>query len=373
MKNIYLTAAAVVLAIWTVSCAKEKKTEADTVPVIDVAEATSRAVTTHKVYPGYLSAYNEVQLVARVDGYLTSKPYDAGSFVKAGTTLFTIESRNYADAVTQCRASLANAEAEAAYARKNYEAMTKALESDAVSRMEVLQSKSNMETAEASVRNARAALNSAETQLSYCTVRAPFSGHVSRCPYDVGAYLSGAASPVALATLYDDAKTVVANFSIDDRQLSSIVKNQDNPRLKTDMEHIPVSFDEKFPHSYTANLLYLSPSVDKSTGTLLMQALINNSEGELRSGMYCKISLPSGYIPDAVLVRDASIGTDQLGKYLYVVNDSNKVVYTPVKTGELIGDTLRIITSGISAGQRYVTKALLKVRDGMTVKPQMTH
>ena len=56
-----------------------------------------------------------------------------------------------------------------------------------------------------------------------------------------------------------------------------------------------------------------------------------------------------------------------------MVNDSNKVVYTPVKTGELIGDTLRIITSGISAGQRYVTKALLKVRDGMTVKPQMTH
>ena len=79
--------------------------------------------------------------------------------------------------------------------------------------------------------------------------------------------------------------------------------------------------------------------------------------------------LPYAVDPKAILIKDASIGTDQKGKYVYVVNDDNKVVYTPIEVGELIDDTMRIVTEGLTPDSRYVTKALLKVRDGMTVKP----
>ena len=75
------------------------------------------------------------------------------------------------------------------------------------------------------------------------------------------------------------------------------------------------------------------------------------------------------YKRQAILIKDAAISTDQLGKYVYVVNDSNKVVYTPIKVGELYQDTLRIVSEGLSPADRYVTKAMLKVRDGMEVKP----
>ncbi len=85
--------------------------------------------------------------------------------------------------------------------------------------------------------------------------------------------------------------------------------------------------------------------------------------------MYATVSLPYGTEPHALLVKDASIGTDQLGKYLYTVNDSDKVVYTPVEIGGLYRDSLRVITKGIAPDTRYVTSALLKVRDGMPVKP----
>ena len=74
----------------------------------------------------------------------------------------------------------------------------------------------------------------------------------------------------------------------------------------------------------------------------------------------------------AILIKDASIATDQLGKYVYLVNDSDKVVYTPITIGELANDTMRIVSEGISLKDRYVTKALLKVRDGMVVDPVMT-
>ena len=89
----------------------------------------------------------------------------------------------------------------------------------------------------------------------------------------------------------------------------------------------------------------------------------------LKSGLYVTITLPYSEQKDAVLVRDASIGTDQLGKFLYIVNDSNIVRYRHIEPGQLVDDTLRQVISGIRPDERYVTTALLKVRDGMSIKP----
>ena len=100
-----------------------------------------------------------------------------------------------------------------------------------------------------------------------------------------------------------------------------------------------------------------------------MKASIPNTRGLLRDGMYVTVNLPVGVVDNAVLVKDSSIGTDQLGNYVYTVSDSNTVVYTPIKTGELFEDSLRIVTDGISKDSRYVTSAMLKVRDGMRVNP----
>ena len=252
------------------------------------------------------------------------------------------------------------------YAESRYKALSEALKSDAVSRMEVEQGHSILEQCKANLKAAKAALETAQTQLSYCTVRAPFDGHVSSAIYDVGSYLGGEGEPVPLADIYADA-TMIAIFSIDDAD--ALADLQHNIKSNAvDYKHIPISFNDTLGHTYTASLDYLAPRVDTSTGTIQIQALIDNKYGELRSGMYASIDLPTGALPDAVLVKEASLSTDQLGKYLYVVNDSNKVVYTPVKIGASVRDSLRIINQGISPSERYVTKAMLKVRDGITVK-----
>lgn len=343
---------------------------AEQTPVIDVADVITDSVIVHKTYPGYLTAEDHVDLVARVNGYLRSIPYKEGDFVRAGQVLFTIESTQYADAVNEARSALKNAEASYRYASANYQAMQKALQSDAVSQMEVLQSKSAMEEAQAAIQQARAQLQTAQTQLSYCTVRAPFDGHVSKSLYSVGAFLAGAGAPVTLATIYHDGR-LKANFAIDEEELSRLQNPAQSAALDIDMKHIPLVFDQPMKNQYTADLSYMAPAVDTQTGTMQIQAMVDNSQGELRSGMYCKIEMPSQNLDKAMLVRDASIGTDQLGKYVYLVNDSSKVVYTPIKVGQLVNDTLRIVTSGLRPGDRYVTKALLKVRDGMTVKPRL--
>ena len=134
-------------------------------------------------------------------------------------------------------------------------------------------------------------------------------------------------------------------------------------------ETISVHLGENGRQNYTGRLDYLSPNVDLSTGTLNVRANLDNKDGELNSGLYVTITLPYSEKKDAVLVRDASIGTDQLGKYLYIVNDSNIVRYRHIEPGQLVDDTLRQVISGIEPNERYVNTDLLKVRDGMSITP----
>ncbi|MDE6278267.1 MAG: efflux RND transporter periplasmic adaptor subunit [Muribaculaceae bacterium] len=371
-KSIILTLAAAALLPGITACHNDKKdgaaSGAEAMPV-DVAYPLVDSVVLHNTYPAYLSADKSVDLVARVDGYLVSQEYKDGTFVRKGDVLFRIEDGSYRDAVRQAEARLESAKATAAYATSHYEAVERALRSDAVSAMEAEQAKSSMNEAQAAVRNAQAALQQAQTTLSYCTVRAPFDGHVGMSTLTAGSYLAGSGQPVKLATIYDDA-LISVNFYIADEGYLELLKNR-SAELGVDLENIPLSFGDSIPHSYTCNLTYMAPEIDRTTGTMKLQAKTKNTYGELRSGMYATVSLPYGIDREAILVRDASIGTDQRGKYVYVVNDSSKVVYTPVETGELVNDTLRIITSGLTPKDRYVTKALLKVRDGSAVKPNL--
>ena len=245
--------------------------------------------------------------------------------------------------------------------------MKKALESDAVSKLDVIQAESNMEQSAAAIKNAEAELNLALTNLSYCTIRAPFKGRISSATIDPGGYVAGGASPFQLATIYDDSFLSIA-FSIADAQYQQILGVKDRPEGDI-YRKVPLTFDNKLAHDYTGDITYTSPTVDKSTGTITLKCRVENTYDELRPGMYVTVHMPFGAEPHAILVKDSAISTDQLGNYLYVVNDSNRVVYTPIETGDLYRDSLRIVTKGIGPESRYVTSAMLKVRDGMEVNP----
>lgn len=339
-------------------------------PSIAVSAVITDSVTIYKDYPGTLTADNTVDVVCIVDGTLSRPHYTGGEHVTAGQVLFTISSQTIRDAVSQAEASLATARSQNEYAEAHYQAVSRALESNAVSKMEVSQALSARDQSRAAVKNAEAALSAARVRLNDCTITAPISGHITNNILSGGMYVTGEVSPVKLATIYDD-DVLLANFAIEDASFQEMFLDPGR-RLPADYSRIPLQFSDTLPHSYTADLSYLAPNIDPSTGTMHLQAKIKNPYGELKTGMYLTIHMPYRVEPHAVLVRDASLGTDQLGRYLYVVNDSDRVVYTPVKTGDLVADTMRVVTSGVKPGERYVTSALLKVRDGMTVRPVAT-
>ena len=356
-------------ALLLASCKGKSKPMETPVPSISVSTPIVRDITLTKEYPGYLSSQLKVDLVAHVNGYLRTSYLKAGSRVKKGDLIFVIEPDPYQDNVTQAEASVKTSKAQLEYARSNYERMKEAAKSGAVSQIQVIQAEATVSESEAAVKNAEAELNTARTNLSYCYIRAPFDGAVTRASYDIGNYINGAVQPVTLATLYKD-DLMFANFNIEDNQFMKMMleaaRNDSTVKLPTE---ILVSIGKNGGNAYTGRLDYLSPNIDLSTGTLNVRANLDNPKHVLKSGLYVTITLPYAEQPNAVLVRDASIGTDQLGKYLYIVNDSNVVRYRPIEVGQLVDDTLRQVTAGISPKDSYVTSALLKVRDGMTIKP----
>lgn len=184
---------------------------------------------------------------------------------------------------------------------------------------------------------------------------------------DVGSYVGGSLQPVTLATIYKD-NQMYAYFNVADNQWLTMA--MDNQQLPANLpQKIMVQLGKEGTETYPAALDYLSPNVDLNTGTLTVRANFDNPKGILKSGLYVSITLPYGEAKNAVLVKEGSIGTDQLGKYLYVVNDSNIVHYRHIEIGQLVDGTLRQIVGGLSPQEQYVTEALMKVRDGMKIKP----
>lgn len=336
---------------------------------IEVAKPKVEDVTLTKEYPGYLSADAAVQVVCRVNGQFIQSFVTAGQRVKKGDLLYIIDPSMYEDAVKQAEASLKTAEAELDYAKSSYDRMKEVIKSEAVSEIQLLQAEANVKKCEADVSNAQAALKSARTTLSYCYIKAPIYGQITKGNYSVGAYIPGGGSPAPMATIYKDDR-MFANFTITDNQwLNQLIIEELTKHDPDSTYYVTVSLGADGSLKWKAKLDYLSPNISLNTGTLDVRAELKNPNGLLKAGSYVSINLPIGEIKKAILVNESSIGTDQLGKYLYVVNDSDIVSYRPIEVGQLINDTLRIVKRGITPDERYVTRALMKVRDGMRVTP----
>lgn len=347
---------------------KQQKTAAAFKLPVEVANPIVKDIILTVDYPGYLQAINTVNLVARVSGRLEQIAYEPGTRVRKGQTLFVIEPTTYQDNVRQSEAALKEGRATLEYAKATYERTKEAFKANAVSEIQVIQTQSNYEQALAAVANYEAQLQTAQTNLSYCYVKAPFDGRVSKNQYDVGNYLSGTQAPT-LATIYQD-NQIYVNFNVSDNQYLNMAIEKNHPQEMGQLSDLTVIPDaeENLP-TFKAKLDYFAPNIVLSTGTINMRGIIDNTGGLLRDGLFVKVVLPFGQQSNAVLIPDASIGTDQLGRYVYIVNDSAIVETRRVETGQLIDDTLRQIKSGLTPNDRYVVNALLKVRPGMTVNP----
>ncbi|MBO7160380.1 MAG: efflux RND transporter periplasmic adaptor subunit [Paludibacteraceae bacterium] len=353
------------------SCSSGQEVKTLPLSQYSVAHPAVRDIQYQLEFPGYLQSELVVDLLSRVEGYLQEIRFTAGSSVAKGDTLFVIEPRNYKNKVQQAEAQLLTSKANLALAETTLSRMQDAFKSNAVSEIDVIEATTNVDQCKAAVQSAEAQLETAQTNLSYCYILAPESGRVTRSLVDKGNYI---APHTQLATFYKDHQMYVY-FSIEASKLiwaqneaqksDSQVKKAGQPFSSVEVKLTDSQGNEKY---YPGQLDYLSPSANISTGTVDMRAVLKNDKRELNNGVYVKVTFPYKDVKDAVLIPESSIGTDQSGRYIYVV-ENDTVRYRSVKVGQLQRDNMREIVKGLSADEYYITQAITRVRNGQAIKP----
>ncbi len=343
-------------------------------PKVVVAQPVQKAVTIYLNLTGNTLPFNSVDLVARVQGFLTDIDYVDGAAVKAGDKLFGIERDQYQAQLDQARATLASNQATLAYNQAEYQRQSQLGKQDFASQATVQEWKSKADQAAAEVMNAQAAIETAQINLNYTTVSAPFNGVVSRHLVDKGA-LVGVGSPTRLATIIQ-LDPIYVYFTMSEPQILRIKESNVKAGLEfrtTDLSSIPVEIglqgEDGFPHA--GHMDYASPQVDASTGTLEVRAIFSNKDGRLLPGLFARVRTPIEKLDEAILVPNLALGTSQEGRYLLVVGPDNVVQRRNVKTGDSEG-TYRIIESGIEPGDWVVTEGVQRAIPGAKVDPQQT-
>jgi RND family efflux transporter MFP subunit len=341
-------------------------------PKVDVAAPVQRPVTRYVEATGNTAPIKNVDLVARVQGFLQSIDYQDGTFVKQGTQLFTIEPDTYKLKLDQAQAAEAGAQASLRQAEADYKRQSDLVQRQAVSQATLDNSTSTRDNAQANLQQAQANTKLAQVNYGYTNVTAPFDGIVSAHMVSVGE-LVGVSSPTQLASIVA-MDPIYVNFTVNEQDVLRIRAEPARRGLTAaDMKQFPIQVglqtEAGYPHE--GKLDYVAPTLTQSTGTLAVRGLVPNDKRVLLPGYFVRVRVPFTQEKDALLVPDTALGSDQGGRYLLVVNGDNIVEQRKVQIGP-VDNSLRVIESGLKPDDRVVTAGLLRVIPGQKIDPQVT-
>ncbi|MFG1237448.1 efflux RND transporter periplasmic adaptor subunit [Xanthobacter autotrophicus DSM 597] len=340
-------------------------------PQVTVATPTSANVTDTDEYVGRFVAIDEVNVRARVSGYLDKIGFTDGQMVKEGDVLFTIDQRPFKIAVDQAQANLAQAKANLDFTKADLERARTLLEdktSNAISKQAFDQRTQAERTAAAIVQSQEAQVRSAQLDLGFTEVKAPVSGKIGDRRVSVGNYVTGGTggTPTLLAVIVST-DPIRFEFTIDEASLLRLTRRQGGTDFKGEPVTLRLIDDKDFVHK--GKLDFLNNVVDRETGTIRGRAVFDNKDGLFRPGMFARLRLQSSDPYQALVVPDVAIGTEQVKKFVYVVGPENKVSQKFVTLGPLQGD-MRVIREGLAPDDKVVVNGLMRVRPGVTVTPQ---
>jgi RND family efflux transporter MFP subunit len=339
-------------------------------PKVEVGLPAQKRITRYLEATGTAPIKN-VDLVARVQGFLQSINYEDGAGVKEGTTLFTIEPETYKLKLEQAQAAEAGAQASLKQAELDFKRQTDLVQRQAVSQATLDNSTATRDNAQANLQQAQVNTKIAAVNYGYTNVMAPFDGVVSAHLVSVGE-LVGVSSPTQLATIVA-LNPIYVNFNVNEQDVLRVRAEARRRGLTaSDLTSLPVEVELQtesgYPHKGKLN--YASATINQSTGTLAVRGILPNPDRVLLPGYFVRVRVPVEQEQPALLVPDVALGSDQAGRYVLVVNSDNVVEQRKVQTGPLEGD-LRVIESGLKPDDRVVIAGLLRAIPGQKVEPQL--
>src|SRR3990167_1496782 len=360
------------LAVSLSACKPENKFMPPPPAEISVGPPLQQQVAPFEELTGNTVSFATVDLVARVEGFLTEIKYTDGAFVKKGDTLFVIEQTMYKAKVKEAQAELDGAKAALVQAEAEFTRQETLLRQNVSAQATFDVAKAKRDSARANVENQEGNLIVAQTNLGYTTVLAPFDGIVSKHLITVGELVgNGVATKLATIVQLDP---MYVTFNMSEQDVLQIRENLKERRLDVEeLSKIPLSIglmnEDGFPHHGFLN--YVSPELDATTGTILVRGLFQNPTRALIPGFFVRVKVPKGLgASAALLVPNRVIAEDQAGKYLLVVNKDNVVEQVRITTGQLLPGGLRVIKTGLKADDRVVLSTNSRAIPGGKVVPK---
>lgn len=340
-------------------------------PMVSVATVIQKEVSDADEFSGRFEATDFVEVRPRVAGYLTKVHFQAGSLVKKGELLFTIDPRPYEADAAKAEADLARAETSRELARAEVARAEKLLEATAISKQEFDQRVATFKDQASAGNAARAALTSAKLNTEYAAIRAPISGRISRAEVTVGNLVTPGTTMLTTIASQDP---IHVYFDIDEQQLlkyESLRKTgaETAPRKNKNAIYLALNSETDFPHQGRVD--FIDNRLDPRTGTIRGRAVFDNKDRLFTPGVFAKLKLAATGTYNAVLITDRAIGTDQSKKFVLVVDKENKANYRAIKLGPLV-DGLRVVKEGLQPGESIVVNGLQRVRPGIQVQPEKT-
>jgi RND family efflux transporter MFP subunit len=343
-------------------------------PIVKVSPPLQRKVTDYFEETGTTEAVASVEIRARVRGFLKEVLFREGADVTADTDLYLIEPEQYQAAVDAAEAKLEAARVEFEKSEVEYKRQQSLFERNATAEQNLVAARAAQQTAKAVVNEVQAALDRAQLDLEYTKIKSPIDGRVGKTLVTAGNLVDGnEATLLTTVIAYDP---IYARFNITEKLLLQLIDEKGNgpardPEEVTRPIYLARAIDEDYPFEGKFN--YADLAVDESTGTYMIRGEFPNADRRLLPGLFVRIRIPLGDPRDALLVPEEAVLSDQIGRFLYVVDGQNQVERRNVTLGPPDGPLVTVL-SGLQVDDRVVIEGTQRAaaRLGSTVDPQDT-
>jgi membrane fusion protein (multidrug efflux system) len=333
-------------------------------PAVGVRTASLRGVSRSFEFVGRAKAMNKVELRARIEGFLDKVQFTEGQDVKAGDLLYRIEKVQFQSALDQAKGNLLIAEASATHAKLEYERQLDLVKRQYAPQSVLDKDKADLDSANGTVMQARAALIQAQANLEYTDIRSPIDGRIGRTAYTEG-NLVNPASGILATIVSQDPIYVLFPVSVKDLEtIREARRKEDGGLAKIDIR-LRLANGQDYPSRGTWNLT--DPLVDQSTDSLIMRAVMPNPDRMLIDGQFVTAVIRERAEEPRLVVPQAALQVDQSGYYVLVVDGQHKVERRALQVGTNIGTDI-VATSGVREGDKVIVDGIQKVRPGIVVQ-----